>query len=113
MAYDEKLNDRLREALSHLPLVEEKHMFGGTCFMVNGKMCIGIVGDELMCRIDHDIYDTMVEMEGCRPMDFTGKPMRGYVFVSHEGYKTKKLFDCWVGLCLEFNKRAKASKKKK
>ena len=113
MAYDEKLNVRVREALSHLQEVEEKYMFGGACYMVNNKMCIGILGNELMCRIDHEVYDKMVEMPGCRPMDFTGKSMRGYVFVSAEGMKTKKQFDQWITLCLDFNKRAKASKKKK
>lgn len=111
MAYDEKLNDRVREALSHLQEVEEKYMFGGTCYMVNSKMCIGVLGNELMCRIDYEEYDKMVEMPGCRPMDFTGKLMRGYVFVSAEGMKTKKQFDQWITLCLDFNKRAKASKK--
>jgi TfoX/Sxy family transcriptional regulator of competence genes len=113
MAFDEKLNNRIRETLSHLPNVEEKHLFGGTCYMVNGKMCVGVVGDEMMCQIDHGIYEEALERPGCREMDFTGKPTKGYVFVSHEGMKTKKQFDYWVNLCLEFNKKAKASKKKK
>lgn len=113
MAYNEKLNDRIREAIAMLPNVEEKHMFGGTCFMLNGKMCVGVVKDEMMCRIDPDIYEEVLEKEGCREMVFTGKPMRGYVFVSEEGMKTKKQFDYWINLCLEFNKKAKAAKKKK
>ena len=61
MAFDGKLNDRIREALSHHPKVEEKHIFGGTCYMVDAKMCIGVVGDEMMCRIDHDIYEEALE----------------------------------------------------
>jgi TfoX/Sxy family transcriptional regulator of competence genes len=112
MAYDEKLNDRIREAISHLPSVEEKHMFGGTCFMLNGKMCVGVVKDEMMSRIDPDIYEHALEKPGCREMVFTGKPMKGYLFVSKEGMKTKKQFDYWITLCLEFNKKAKASKKR-
>lgn len=112
MAFDEKLNDKIREALAHLPDVEEKHMFGGTCYMVNGKMCVGVVKDEMMCRIDHSIYEESLEKQGCREMVFTGKPMKGYVFVSAEGMTTKKEFDHWINLCLEFNKKAKASKKK-
>jgi len=112
MAFDEKLNDRIREALSDVPKVEEKYMFGGTCYMVNGKMCVGVVKDEMMCRIDHDIYEEALEKTGCREMVFTGKPMKGYVFVSSEGMKTKKQFDYWINLCLDFNKKAKASKKK-
>lgn len=113
MAYNEKLNDRIRESLSTLKNVEEKHMFGGTCYMVNGKMCVGVVKDEMMCRINPDIYEEALDKKGCREMVFTGKPMKGYVFVSEEGMKTKKDFEYWIGICLEFNKLAKSSKKKK
>ncbi len=113
MAFDEKLNNRIRESLAGVRSVEEKHMFGGTCYMVKGKMCVGVVADEMMCRIDHNIYEAALEKPGCRPMDFTGKPMRGYVFVSHEGLKTQKQLDYWIKLCLEFNKKAKAAKKRK
>lgn len=113
MAFNEKLNDRIREAMAHLPKVEEKYMFGGTCYMLNGKMCVGVVKDEMMCRINPDVYEEALEKNGCREMVFTGKPMKGYVFVSEEGMKTKKEFDYWIKLCLEFNSIAKASKKKK
>jgi len=113
MAYNEKLNDRIRESIADLPHVEEKHMFGGTCFMVNRKMCAGVVKDEMMCRINPKIYEAALEKDGCREMVFTGKPMKGYVFVSEDGMKTKKQFDYWINLCLEFNKEAKAAKKKK
>lgn len=112
MAYNEKLNNRLREALAHLPDVEEKYMFGGVCYMVNGKMCVGIANDELMCRIGPAGYEAALEEKGCREMVFTGRPMKGYVFVSEEGMKTEKQFSYWVNLCLAFNKEAKASKKK-
>ncbi|HLG40810.1 MAG TPA: TfoX/Sxy family protein [Chitinophagaceae bacterium] len=112
MAFNEKLNDRIREAISHLKRVEEKHMFGGTCFMLNGKMCVGVVKDEMMCRIDPEIYEDALEKRGCREMVFTGKPMKGYVFVSEEGMNTKKQFDYWINLCLDFNKKAKASRKR-
>lgn len=112
MAFDEKLNDRIREALEHIPKVEEKYMFGGSCYMVNGKMCIGVVKDEMMCRIDHDVYEEALQKAGCREMVFTGKPMKGYVFVANEGLKTKKQFDYWINLCLTFNNKAKAAKKK-
>lgn len=113
MAYNEQLNNRIREALMHLPNVEEKYMFGGVCYMVDGKMCIGIAGDEMMCRIGPDRYEESLERNGCREMVFTGKPMKGYVFVSEEGMKTKKEFQHWIDLCLHFNKQVKASKKKK
>lgn len=112
MAFDEKLVDRIRESLVDIKKVEEKNMFGGVCFMVNGKMCIGVVKDEMMCRIDPKMDEIVLEKEGCRQMDFTGKPMKGYVFISNSGMKTKKAFEYWVSLCLEFNSKAKASKKK-
>jgi TfoX/Sxy family transcriptional regulator of competence genes len=112
MAYNEKLNDKLREALAHLPKVEEKYMFGGVCYMLNGKMCIGVVEDEMMCRIGPDAYEEALEQDGCREMIFTGRPMKGYVFVANNGFKTKKQFDYWIGLSVAFNKHAKASVKR-
>lgn len=113
MAFDEKLANRIRESLADIPKTTEKFMFGGVCFMVDDKMCMGVVKDEMMCRIDPEVYETALEKNGCREMVFTGKPMKGYVFISEEGMKTKKQFDYWVDLCLDFNKRAKSSKKKK
>jgi TfoX/Sxy family transcriptional regulator of competence genes len=113
MAYSEKMADRIRKALAAQKNIEEKKMFGGLCFMVNDKMCIGVNQDEIMCRIDPDLYDEAVERNGARPMDFTGRPMKGYVFVSEDGIKKKSDFDYWIKHCLEFNKKAKASKKKK
>lgn len=113
MPFSEKLSDRIREALMHLPQVEEKHMFGGVCYMVNGKMCVGVVGEELMCRIDPLKEEEALSKRGCRPMDFTGKPMKGYVYVEEAGMKSKTDFDYWIQLCLAFNEKAKASVKKK
>ena len=113
MAYNEKLADRIRESLADTPKVEEKQMMGGLTFMVNGKMCVGIIKDELMCRIDPVIHDTEIEKTGCRTMDFTNRPMKGYVMIDDTGMKTRKEFDYWINLALDFNKSAKASKKKK
>ena len=112
MAFNQNLVDRIRESLVNVKKVEEKNMFGGVCFMVDGKMCVGVVADEMMCRIDPNMDEIVLKKRGCRQMDFTGKPMKGYVFVSDEGMRTKEAFEYWVGLCLEFNSRAKASKKK-
>jgi TfoX/Sxy family transcriptional regulator of competence genes len=112
MAFDEKLNDRIRESLENIPNVEEKEMFGGTCYMVNGKMCVGVVKDKMMCRIGPDAYEVALEMPGCTEMIFTGKPMIGYVFVQQEGIRTKAEFQYWINLCLAFNPLAKSSKKK-
>jgi TfoX/Sxy family transcriptional regulator of competence genes len=113
MAYNEKLANRIRERLMELPNIEEKEMMGGLTFMYNDKMCVGIIGDELMCRIDPAIHETEIEKTGCRTMDFTKRPMIGYVLVDDTGMKTKSDFDYWINLCLEFNKHAKSSKRKK
>ena len=113
MAYDEQLSDRIREAMAALPNLEEKYMFGGICYMLNGKMCVGVVQDEMMCRIGPDAYEEALHRTGCREMVFTGKPMKGYVYVSADGMKTKKDFDHWIDLCVAYNKTAKAAKKKK
>jgi TfoX/Sxy family transcriptional regulator of competence genes len=79
-AYNEILAQRIREALATQPKVEEKKMMGGLTFMVNGKMCAGILRDDLMARIDPEVYETVLTKKGCREMDFAGKPMKGFVF---------------------------------
>lgn len=113
MAYDEKLAERIRERLAELPNIEEKKMMGGLCFMYNDKMCVGIIKDELMLRIDPDTYEEQLEQRGCRQMDFTGKPMKGYVLIDETGMRSKKDFDYWINMALAFNPKAKSSKKKK
>jgi TfoX/Sxy family transcriptional regulator of competence genes len=114
MAFNEKLADRTREIIAHTHKVtEEKKMFGGLCFMVNDKMCVGIEQERLMVRLDPAKYDEVIEKEGCKPMDFTGKVMKGYVFVDVDALKTKKQLEYWITLALEYNKIAKSSKKKK
>jgi TfoX/Sxy family transcriptional regulator of competence genes len=112
MPYNEALAARIRESLSHLPKVEEKEMFRGVCFMVNGKMCVCVGHDEMMCRIDPEKFDSLIEGAGCRAMIRNGKALRGFIFVGEEGWKSKKDFTNWINLCLEFNDRAKATKKK-
>jgi TfoX/Sxy family transcriptional regulator of competence genes len=112
MAYNENLADRIRQKLADLDNIEEKQMMGGLTFMYNSKMCIGIIADEMMCRIDPTLHDVVLEKRGCRTMDFTKRPMKGYVMVDNTGMKTQKEFDYWVNLCLAFNNKAKSSKKK-
>ena len=104
----------MRDEFSRRSVVcEEKRMMGGLCFMVDGKMCLGITAERLMVRLDPDIYEAALERPGCMPMDFTGKPMRGFVFVTHEGLKTAKSLRTWIDAALEFNPRAKASRPRK
>ncbi|MET0242255.1 MAG: TfoX/Sxy family protein [Flavitalea sp.] len=112
MAYDEALANRIRELLFEIVTdIEEKAMFGGLCFMVNKKMCVGIFRNELMCRVDPGQYPFLLEKTGCRSMEMGGKEMKGYILVDPEQVSSKKELRTWVNLCLEFNPRAKASKK--
>lgn len=112
MAYSEELANRVRQKFEELPNVEEKPMMGGLTFMYNGKMCVGIIKDELMCRIDPALHEAVIEKIGCRTMDFTNRPMLGYILIDENGMKSNADFDYWINLALDFNKRAKSSKKK-
>jgi hypothetical protein len=112
MAYNEELADRIREALVDQPDVEEKKMFRGLCFMVNGKMCLCASGDEMLCRIGPDIFEQALDTNGCRGMIRNGKPLKDFVFVGPGAMRTQKQFDYWVSAALSFNPRAKATKKK-
>lgn len=113
MAYNEKLASDTRALIAETQKnVEEKAMFGGLCFMVNDKMCVGVEKERLMVRLNPDVFDEVMEKEGCRPMDFTGKIMKGYVFVDIGALNSKKKLEYWIALALEFNKIAKPSKKK-
>ncbi len=113
MAYSEQLAERVRDALKRTPRVEEKKMMGGLTFMVNGKMCVGVLKDDLMVRIDPMMHEIALRKKGCREMDFTGRPMKGFVFVNPKGTGGKKDLQYWLELALDFNKKAKASKKRK
>ncbi|MDB4927218.1 TfoX/Sxy family protein [Mucilaginibacter sp.] len=112
MAYNEKLADKIREALANhdLPDIEEKKMFRGICFMVNGKMCVCASGDEMLCRIGPEYKDAL-EKHGVRGMIRNGKALKDFIFVSEDAMKTKKEFDSWINKALAFNKFAKATKK--
>ena len=113
MAYNEKFADRVRAMIAETETqVTEKKMFGGLCFMVNDKMCLGVEKERLMLRLDPAQFDEIMEKEGCRPMDFTGKVMKGFVFVDLNVLNTKMKLEYWINLALEYNKVARASKKK-
>ena len=109
MPYDEKLADRVREALADVPKVEEKKMFRGVTFMVDDKMCISVSGSELMLRLDPELTEQLVEENGTRPMIHGGKHMKGFIYISHERFRNQKDFDHWIKLALEFNPKAKPS----
>ena len=106
MAYDEYLSERIEKVLKEKNIPHElKKMFGGLTFMINGKMSVGIVKNELMARIGPDFYPEALNQPGVRPMDFTGKPMEGYVFVSPEGIDSDEQLEFWVNKCFAFNKK--------
>lgn len=115
MAYDEKLADRIREYLVAVPglNIEEKEMFRGITFMVNGKMCVCVSGDDLMVRFDPVLQDTFSEMNGFRTMLMKNREYKGYGYVSPDAIRSAKDFQFWIKQCLDFNPRAKASARKK
>jgi TfoX/Sxy family transcriptional regulator of competence genes len=114
MAYNEVLTDRVRELIAAVENdVEEKAMFSGICFMVNGKMCVGVSTKGLMVRIDPAIYEAALEENGVQPMIMGSRTMKGYVFVNEEDLKTKKQLSHWIDRALAFNPFAQASKKKR
>ena len=96
MAFDEEVADRTRAALGDVRGVTEIRMFGGLCFMVHGNMAVGVTGDELMVRLAPEDGEAALAEPGARPMDFTGKPMKGFVFVGAEGLKTGRMLTTWV-----------------
>lgn len=114
MAFNSELAERIRQSFSKRAVAfEEKRMMGGLCFMVAGKMCLGIDDSRLMVRLDPAIYDESLCRPGCGPMDFTGRPMRGFVFVNPEETSSSNGLEFWVELALEFNPRAKAASPRK
>ena len=113
MAYSNELAARIRDRFAKLKVeeIEEKAMMGGLCFMVDDKMCVGILGETLLCRIDPEEMPDALDRPGCGQMAFTGRPMKGFVIVQPEGMESRTDFEFWIGLALEFNPRAKSSKK--
>jgi TfoX/Sxy family transcriptional regulator of competence genes len=114
MTSDEVLDQRVRRFFEKRRVrYEAKRMMGGLCFMVKGKMCVGVEKNRLMARIGPDYYDEALTRRGCRPMDFTGRPMRGFVFVELDALKSDKELASWLELALAYNPIAKRSAGKK
>lgn len=118
MAYNESTADRIRAVFHHKEVVfTEKKMFTGICFMVDDKMCCGTHIDKnsgedyLLCRIGDDAYAAAIEMNHVIPMEFTGRAMKGYVFVTAAGVESDHDLAKWVQKCIDFNPLAKKSKK--
>jgi len=113
MAYNQILANRIREQIQELEGIDEKEMFGGLCFLLKDKMFVGVIKDEMMCRIDPARYEDSLEKPGCHKMLFTGKPMKGWVMIEESGLKNVDDFNYWIGLAVDYNQYAKSSKKKK
>ncbi|MDC8003718.1 TfoX/Sxy family protein [Aureisphaera galaxeae] len=120
MAYDQYTADRIKNFLETRKVdYYAKSMMGGLLFMVDEKMFCGIHYDKkkqtdlLMARIGEDAAEEAMQKEGCHPMDFTGRPMKGYVFVTPDGYDSEEDMEYYLQKCLDFNPLAKASKKRK
>ena len=112
MSYDEKLAIRVRRALGGRDVVEKK-MFGGLCFMVNGSMCCGLTKSDFVVRVGPAEYDDALRQPHARPMDFTGRPLKGMVYVAPEGLRTKAALARWVGRGLAFVDSAPAATPRK
>jgi len=104
MAYDEKAAQRLRKVFSRRKGVTEKKMFGGVAFMLHGNMCCGENEDLLMLRVGPDNYDESLKEKHTRPMDFTGRPMKGYIYVEPRGYKSEEDLRSWLDRAAKFVK---------
>jgi hypothetical protein len=102
MAYDAGLAERLTEILQSRQDITEKKMFGGLAFMSGGHMFVGILGDVLMARVGPEYHDTALSRPHVRKMDFTGRPMKGYVFVDPPGFESDSALSDWVQRCVRF-----------
>ena len=112
MAFDETLAKRVRRHFDGRRDFVEKHMFGGVCFMIRGRMCCGISDASLMVRLDPGDAERLADHAHVRPMDFTGKPMRGYLFVDPEGIESPKALKSWLARCVEHVEAMPAKKAK-
>lgn len=120
MPYNDKLRERIAQVFQEKGLViEGKKFMGGYCFFLDEKMCVGINTDKetgrdrLMSRIGEAQYPEAMQKPGCRPMDITGRPMKGFVFVDPIGFEDPEALEYWIDLAVHFNPEAKRSKKRK
>ncbi len=102
MAYDEKLAARIRNVLVRYRAVREIKMFGGLCFTIRGNMCCGVDKTNLMVRVGPERYEKALAQPHARPMDITGRPLKGFVFVGDGGYKTDPLLRKWIKQSVDF-----------
>ena len=104
MAYDETLARRIRDLLRDRRDLTERKMFGGLAFLVTGRMCCGIIGRDLMVRVGREDYQSALSEKHVRPMDFTGRPLRGMVYVAPAGVRTKRALETWIDRGVRFTR---------
>jgi TfoX/Sxy family transcriptional regulator of competence genes len=102
MAYNEMLAERVRKMLSLHAGITERKMFGGISFMLGDNMCCGVVNDDLVVRVSPGSYVEALAEPSARPMDFTGRPLRGFVFVGPEGFRTDEALEKWIVRAMDF-----------
>jgi TfoX/Sxy family transcriptional regulator of competence genes len=102
LAYNEELALRIRQSLGEQTGIVERKMFGGLCFMAHGNMLGGVMGDEIIVRVGAERYEDSLHLPHARPMDFTGRPMRGFVIVASEGIESEEGLDEWVARGVNF-----------
>lgn len=100
MAYDATLAKRVGALLRRRKNITEKAMFGGICFLVNGNMCCGVERDKLVVRVGPEPYEQLLQRRHVKPMDFTGRPLRGFVYVLPRGIQSRAALKAWVALAL-------------
>jgi TfoX/Sxy family transcriptional regulator of competence genes len=103
MAYNEKLAGRVREVLKESTGITEKKMFGGLCFLLDGKMICGVRNEDLIAKIGKDSHENIATLKHVRPFDLTGRPMKGIVYVAQAGLKTKKELTKWIEMGKEMH----------
>jgi TfoX/Sxy family transcriptional regulator of competence genes len=113
MALNDVLTDRVRAVLTRIGRVEEKKMFGGIAFMVDGKLCITVGHKRMMCRIDPELHETAMQRKGARTVKMRAREYKGYVYVDEDALRSKREIEYWLRLSLDFNKKAKSSRQRK
>ena len=113
MAYSEDLAKRIGHALAFRTDLVEKKMFGGLAFMINGKMSVGIIKDELMVRVVSEKYEAALQLPHAKAMDFTGRVMKGFVQVEEPGFETEEQLQYWLETGIEFAEKVEIKKPKR
>ncbi len=102
MTFNELTASQIRNTLQATPGISERHMFGGTAFMLGGNMCCGVFEDNLVVRVGQDAYDEALSEPHTRPMDFTGRPLRGFIYVAREGFASETSLRQWIHRGMSF-----------